>query len=428
MLRRMKTMAILTTLVACSRWQLFAAQNAPAPTGPTASESNRSETTQPAQSNGTRQVSNQPIARLPFEEDDGHIFFQARINGSQPLWFALDTGAIQSVIDEGHAQKLGLRIAGHQTVGGAGGYEEAAIVKGVTIAWPQAELRNLTVWVLPLATLAVINGREMAGIIGYELFSRFVVDVDYAARFIALYEPEDYEYRGPGESIPISFQENEIYVRAAVSLPGRKPIEGQFVIDTGGNHSLTLAKGFVDEHRLLDSIARTIPARGGGVGGEITLALGCVDSIRLGRFSIGKPIAALVKVGEIAAPGKAGNLGGRFLRRFRVIFDYSRQRMILEPNAYFAKPEEVDMCGTALASDGPPFTSIRILRVRPGSPAAEAGLLAEDIVLALDGQSAATLTLAGLRRRLREDGQERVFNVKRGAEILKVKVKLKRLL
>jgi aspartyl protease/PDZ domain-containing protein len=414
MLNRIVVIAILAVLLACSRQ--------------TASAQNRSAVTQPASSNGSRHAANQPIARFSFEEDDGHIFFQARINGSQPLWLGLDTGAIRSIIDEGHAQRLGLKIAGHQTVGGAGGHEEAAIVNGVTIAWPQAELRNQTVWVLPLATLATANGREMAGIIGYELFYRFVVDIDYAARLIALYEPQSYEYAGPGESIPITLQQNEVYVSAAVLLHGRKPIDGQFVIDTGGNHSLTLAKSFVDEHRLLDSINKTIPARGGGVGGEITLAVGRVRAIRLGRFSIDEPIAALVKVGEIAAPGKAGNLGGRFLRRFRIIFDYSRRRMILEPNRLFAEPDEVDMCGAALASDGPPFTTIRILRVRPGSPAAEAGLLAQDVVLALDGQSGAALTLAGLRRNLRQDGQERVFSIKRGEQTLKIKVKLKRVI
>jgi hypothetical protein len=55
----------------------------------------------------------------------------------------------------------------------------------------------------------------------------------------------------------------------------------------------------------------------------------------LGNFVIQNPITGFVKVGEIADRGKDGNIGGKFLRRFRVTFDYSRRRMILEPNSFF---------------------------------------------------------------------------------------------
>ena len=124
--------------------------------------------------------------RIPFEEDDGHIFLQARINDSAPLWFGLDTGAIRSVIDTHRAQALGLRFEGRQRVGGAGGTEEASILKGISIKLPGVELLNQTAWALPLEALSAANSREMSGIIGYELFSHFVVEIDYANGFINL--------------------------------------------------------------------------------------------------------------------------------------------------------------------------------------------------------------------------------------------------
>jgi hypothetical protein len=46
--------------------------------------------------------------QIPFEEDDGHIFLQVRLNDSHPLWFGLDGGAIRSVIDADQARALGL--------------------------------------------------------------------------------------------------------------------------------------------------------------------------------------------------------------------------------------------------------------------------------------------------------------------------------
>src|SRR5687767_13678671 len=66
-----------------------------------------------------RFASGRSALRIPFEEDDGHIFLQARINNSAPLWFGLDTGAIRSSIDTRQAQTLGLRFDGTQRVGGA---------------------------------------------------------------------------------------------------------------------------------------------------------------------------------------------------------------------------------------------------------------------------------------------------------------------
>ncbi|HZM89339.1 MAG TPA: aspartyl protease family protein [Blastocatellia bacterium] len=366
--------------------------------------------------------------RIPFEEDDGHIFLQARINDSPPLWFGLDTGAIRSVIDRGRAQSLGLRFEGRQQVGGAGGTEEALIIKGISVKLPGVELSNQTAWALPLEALSVANGREMAGIIGYELFSHFVVDVDYAAKYINLYEPQGYRYRGSGENIPLTLRDGEIYVPAKVTVAGHDVLEGQFVIDTGSNNTLMLAKSFVEDHKLLDSIGKTLPARGGGVGGEIQIAMGRATNLRLGHFVVNNPVTAFIKVGEIAEPGMAGNIGGRLLRRFRVIFDYSRRRMILEPNVRFPEAEEFDMSGAALISEGPAFTIIKVVRARPNSPAAEAGLLPQDIITAVDGRPASTLTLSGLRKMFREDGRAYLLSVMRNEQVFQIRLRLRKLI
>jgi hypothetical protein len=42
------------------------------------------------------------------------------------------------------------------------------------------------------------------------------------------------------------------------------------------------------------------------------------------------------KTGLFASSDFDGILGGEMLRRFKVIFDYSRQRVILEPNPQIA--------------------------------------------------------------------------------------------
>ena len=123
-----------------------------------------------------------------------------------------------------------------------------------------------------------------------------------------------------------------------------------------------------------------------------------------------------------------GNIGGRLLRSFRVIFDYSRRRMILEPTSRLTEAEEFDMSGAALMSEGPSFSVIKIVRVRPDSPAAKAGLQQQDVIMAVDGQPATTLTVSQIRKMFRVEGRERLLTIKRGEKVLEIKIKLKRLI
>jgi hypothetical protein len=168
-----------------------------------------------------RFTSGQSALNIPFEEDDGHIRLRLRLNQSEPCWFGLDTGAIRSVVDGRKAQTLGLKLEGSQRVGGAGGTVEAGIISHLSLQLPGAELLDQTAWALPLDFQSAARGRELAGSLGYELFSHFVVEIDYAAQRLHLYEPRTYEYRGAGENIPIGLQDGEVYVKAKVVAPGR---------------------------------------------------------------------------------------------------------------------------------------------------------------------------------------------------------------
>jgi predicted aspartyl protease len=375
-----------------------------------------------------RLASGDSALRIPLEEDDGHIFIKVRINDSKPVWFGLDTGATHSLIDLRYAESLRLKSESSRRIGGAGGYEEASIFKNVSIKLPGADLYNQTLWGLGLDAIASANGREMAGILGYELFKHFVVDIDYAAKLMSLHEPLAYEYRGTGQSIPLNVQhDGAIYVQARVQTPGGNTIEGEFVIDTGGNRILLLARSFVERHRIMESVGKTLATRGGGVGGEIQLAMGRLKSLQLGRFEITNPLTGFTKVGEIADAGKAGNIGGGFLRRFRVIFDYSRKRMILEPNSRLNEADEFDMSGASLVSEPPAFTVIKVLRLRSDSPASQAGLKPQDVIITVDGQPATTLNASKLRKMFRVVG-ECQLKVKRGEQIVEVKLKLRRLI
>lgn len=282
-----------------------------------------------------------PLA-IPFELDDNHIFIRGQVNGSEPLWFALDSAAGYSLINIKRAQALSLQLQGGHRTQGAGGSIESNRVEGFTFNLSGVELTNQTIMALPLEGLQPSSGREIDVVLGYVLFERFVVEINYAAKLINLYDPNSYDYQGFGESIPIMLEANNPYVRAKIMQIGREPVEGEFLIDTGSGRALIVQEAFEREHKLLESIRETIQGRGDGVGGEVQFLVGRVNNLQLGSFILENPVTAFARKGKFAGDNKAGNIGNEILRRFKVVFDYSRQRMILEPNQHFGEPFELN--------------------------------------------------------------------------------------
>ena len=118
------------------------------------------------------------------------------------------------------------------------------------------------------------------------------------------------------------------------------------------------------------------------------------------------------------------NIGGDILRRFRVYFDYSRNEMILEPNASINDPFEADMGGLAfrIENDG-----LRVTDLMPKGPAEVAGLLEGDLIVAVDGRPAAQTGVEGLRQRLRRPGGEVTFTVRRNGKDIEIRMPVRRI-
>lgn len=132
--------------------------------------------------------------------------------------------------------------------------------------------------------------------------------------------------------------------------------------------------------------------------------------------------------GSTSTTSYDGVIGTEILRRFKVIFDYSRSRVILEPGAALGDPFDVDMLGVSWLARGADFRTFEVDRVLDGSPAAEAGLIAGDIVASIDGRPAADLSLDQIKQMFRHDGKEYACEIRRSSHLLKVKLKTRRLI
>ena len=97
-----------------------------------------------------------------------------------------------------------------------------------------------------------------------------------------------------------------------------------------------------------------------------------------------------------ATSSKAGLIGPDVLKQFNFICDYQRHRLIFEKNSNFGLRDSYDRAGVWLAQKGDAF---EVFDVVAGGPADEARLKVGDQVLAVDGKSAASLSLNEIRDR-----------------------------
>jgi len=375
------------------------------------------------------------VASIPIEiAGENYVLIQARINESQPLTFELDSGAGSGlVLYYKAAEALKFESQGKGKGRGAGGATfETSLIKGVSLNLSGVLMNNQTVVVFPPDRPPSNLGRNVDGVIGYSLFSRYVVEIDYLSRIVNLYEPATYQYTGGGEIIPITVQSKVPFARVQIPLMGRKPLDGKFIVDLGAaRFALILNTPVVAANNLLAVPQKTITEPGAqGVGGEVKLIVGRLPSLQLGHFTFQNPVIhfAQDRKGALASSDYNGLLGGEVLRRFKMIFDYAHKRLILEPNASFTDSFEYDMSGIRLRAESADVKRWKVFRLVENSPAVEAGLREGDFVSAIDGRPAAELSLTEIVKMFKQDGRDYVLDIVRGEEKKQLKLKLRRLI
>jgi ketosteroid isomerase-like protein len=273
---------------------------------------------------------------VPFEVAGNWMVIPASVNGSRPLRFVLDTGAAATVFYNTElADSLDLKITGTMPirgVGGGGASSQVSIAENVNFNIGGVEFSGGRL------ALRKSSRSGIDGVIGRIVFATLVVEVDWEKRAIKLYDPAKYKYAGKGTVLPLTFDEGgRPYTMANVVLSGDKKVPVKLVVDTGGSHTLSLDVGSNPEILLPEAAMKTVLGRGGS--GEITGHTGRIKSFELGGQLL-KDIPTDFpdeSAGTAGIGGRQGNLGSGVLRRFKIIYDYSRRQMIVEPNKFFAE-------------------------------------------------------------------------------------------
>jgi hypothetical protein len=304
-----------------------------------------------------RFTSGHSALKIPFRLFNNHIYLHVSVNGSAPLWLVLDTGA-PNIIASKHARALRLKVIPAGRSDGVGeNLVEAFRARDVAFALPGIAVTGQTFGVLPweeieecankvdIDSLGNITPRTQSstgdqrqpfdGVLGDEFFKLFVVEIDYAAQLIDLYEPRSYRYAGRGEAIPLEVRQQKIFVRAPIKSSISGNVTGTFMIDTGSAGAVSLNRPFIEKHGIMPPDAETTPFDVCGIGGTSRSRIGTLESLGLTRAGIKAPVTIFsqAREGTAASTDWDGLIGNAILRRFKVVFDHSRSRMYLETPA-----------------------------------------------------------------------------------------------
>jgi hypothetical protein len=250
----------------------------------------------------------------------------ARLNRGPQVSLMVDTGYGLTMLHPDLVEQLELRRRGKVTIVGIGGEEDADMFEGAVLDFGGLSYTPRRVAALPSDRE---RSRRRDGVLGSGFFRRFVVEIDSRNGTITLHEPKSFEYSGPGEVLPLTFRRDTPIVEASIVLTNGTALPARFELDTGCDGALCLASDFVVAHKL-DETDGTRRSRRSGIGGGRGITTGTVPELRLGRMKVARPTASFFTEGSPADPGLAGHIGWDALRRFKIVIDYERKRLILD--------------------------------------------------------------------------------------------------
>ncbi|HLJ89354.1 MAG TPA: aspartyl protease family protein [Candidatus Angelobacter sp.] len=371
-----------------------------------------------------------PLAKgIPFQLNANKIYTQVSVNNTGPYWFILDSGSIFNVLDLERAKALRIALHGNSTVRGMGAESVVSTsVSNVSLRLGGLELKSQDLTVIPVdSLLAHSEGRQIDGLLGYEFIRHYCIEIDYQSRMLNIL-PSACDYPAGGQIVPMQIENDALYVTGFIHT-GDLTIQGKFLIDTAVRSALVLNTPFVESNDLLSHAGQTVPAWGTGIGGQTSARIGRVAALRLGDLEIKEPIVDFseMKKGVLASSNFSGIIGGEILRRFKLILDCPRSRLILEPALDSQKPFEYDMSGLALNAEGQFLNVFRVVQVTSHSPAEEAGMRPGDVIAKIDGQPA--LSLEQISQTFKQGaGNLHEIIFKRGMQEIKCTIKLRRLI
>ncbi len=340
--------------------------------------------------------------QIPIEVVNNLVIIPVILNGQLPLKFILDTGVRTTILTEkAFSDILRLTYSRRFLVAGPGGEKivEAYIANNVSLDLPGVHGEGHAMLVLEKDYLELRNylGTDVQGVLGYELFSRFIVEIDYEKKQLTLIASDYYKPKKKYQAIPISIQDTKPYVQVPVQLNDSVVVNAKLLVDSGAGYGLVLDPSTNPLIQLPKKHVSSLIGR--GLGGLITGNIGRIKSLDLGKYRIEDVVANFPDPNSYIDTLKAsdvfrnGTIGGEILSRFTVVFNFPGEKIYFKKNSGFAKKFYFNMSGLTLKAMGANLHKFEVTDVRKDSSAEKAGIQNGDEVLSVNGLPAEDMDL-----------------------------------
>jgi hypothetical protein len=303
------------------------------------------------------------------------------------------------------------------------------------------------------------------GIIGYDVFKDFVVEINYNSKYIRFHKPNSFRSKmsKKWKILPIDIHKRKPYLNAKVTIDTLvKPVK--LLIDTGSSDALWL---FEDKEENLvpqkDLVFTDYLGKGlsGSIYGKRSKLKGFVLSdFNLKGVNVAFPDSLSIDLSKVYKT-RNGSLGAAVLKRFNLFFDYTNKKLYLKKNSFFKKVFTYNNSGLVLEHNGNMFVkeeinvaalgsyntrnsrdavqinisinnynislkpAYKIVEVRPSSNAYESGLRVGDILTEINGEKAFNLKLEEINKVLHgKTGTRAVLKISRDGKVMPFKFKL----
>ncbi len=273
----------------------------------------------------TLSVAQKPLEVVELRYAAPVLLVQVRVNGSQPLPFAFDTGSTTSLIDARVARRLGIETSERPGAGGPG------FARARTLAVGKAEARDLELVIRDLSSLSQHVGELVAGILGFNWMEQFGCEITYPPRTqpgragrggtLRLW-PRAVELTPAADQLPLPLELYSVPRFSGASLYVNGRLEGthrcKFELDTGAETSV-LGRHMAEQVGVDVSRKDARPGRGLATHRVVQLELA-------GRVFANVTFRVDLRRGADGNPYGQCVIGHRQLRAFVLTIDIPRRR------------------------------------------------------------------------------------------------------
>lgn len=318
-----------------------------------------------SQGQGSFNLGAEKSKKVRFKLINNLIIVPVEVNGIN-LSFVLDTGVSKAIlfnlVNTDSLKIKNVEVINLRGLGGDGAIE-ALKSKNNLFRFGNAINVNQDIFVVFDSSINFTPrlGVQVHGIIGYDLFKDFVVEINYSSKYIRLHKHGFYKPRKSKkwQTIGLNLYNNKPYLDAEVVIDSvSKPVK--LLIDSGGSDALWLFEDedsgiMPNEDKFFDDFL------GKGLSGAVFGRRSKIETFKLGDYqlrdiNVAFPDSLSINVAR-QYKDRSGSIAGNLLKRFNFFIDYKNERIELKKNGNFKAPFYYNNSGIVLEQRG-----VRVVR------------------------------------------------------------------